>query len=710
MPAARETGQRRRTPWLRTCRPLPGANVTAPDEEALREREDTHHRQARDHLQTMQTRARRIADYAADDAASANTSVDAKIISTHLEHRANSFVDHPDGLFFGSIDDGYDGWYVGRRHIEDADGEPFVIDWRTPAAAPFYRATVANPLELRIRLRHSIEDHDVLAVFHEDFDDPNTVGGGGVPDPLLAQLERGRSGQMRDIVATIQAEQDLVIRAPLDDLVIVQGGPGTGKTAVGLHRAAFLLFEHRERLTREHVLVVGPNQMFLRYISQVLPSLGENAVYQTTLDGLVAPRLRARSVDDDRTASLKGDERMIDVVTRLVDDAVGTVSDLEAPVGRFIVRFTIADVDEAIANVRANTDARNVGRTGFRRQLVAKWIERRLTRHPEDRPEIDRLRTQLIADKALSARFDKVWPTQSAAALLRRLYSSPSARQRVTVGILDVAEADLLARSVAKKASQEQWTRADLTLLDEIEHRLNGTQRSFGHVVVDEAQDLSALGLRAIARRCPNQSMTILGDLAQATAPASQTRWEDALVHLGAPPTARIEELELGYRLPAALLDAASVLLPRAAPHVQPSRSVRQGGQPPNYERCNESDVGESVAARAIALAEDHSTVGVVATPAHEDSVIAALKTATNGRQITVGVGAAGLDEQIVVVSHDQVKGLEFDGVIVIEPANFLDADTEVDRRGLRLLYVAMTRAVHTLEIVHARDLPDLLA
>ncbi|MFT7646352.1 MAG: DNA helicase IV [Candidatus Poriferisodalaceae bacterium] len=679
--------------------------MTSPDAEILQQREHQHHLEARAHLETMKARAEHIADYAAADAASANTSVDAQIISAHMQHRAASFNDHPDGLFFGAINNGEDNWYVGRRHIEDSDGAPFVVDWRTPVAAPFYRATVANPLELQIRLRHSIEDHEVVAVFHEDFDDPDSVGGGGVPDPLLAQLERGRSGQMRDIVATIQAEQDLVIRAPLDDLVIVQGGPGTGKTAVGLHRAAFLLFEHRERLVREQVLVVGPNQLFLRYISQVLPSLGENAVHQTTLEGLVAPRLRARATEDDPTASLKGDERMIGVAARLVDDAIGA-DGIEAPVGRFIIRFSAEDIAEAITSVRATTEARNVGRTGFQRQLIARWIERRLERHPDERPEIDRLRSHLIGDKILSAALDKAWPNQSAVALLRRLYSSPSARQRVTSDILTVEEAGRLKRSVAKKASEEQWTQADLALLDELEHRLNGTQRNFGHIIVDEAQDLSALGFRAIARRCPNQSMTILGDLAQATAPASQVNWTDALRHLDAPETARVEELELGYRLPAALLEAASVLLPAAAPHVTPSRSVRQGGQPPAHHRRPSDELARTAADKACELAAAHSTIGVVTTPTHHEAVVELLRELGAAQNIEVGVGMAGLAGQIVIVQHDQVKGLEFDAVVLVEPARFVDLDTLTDRRGLRLLYVAMTRAVHSLDIVHHDALP----
>ncbi|HEX4866912.1 MAG TPA: hypothetical protein VFV32_04740 [Acidimicrobiales bacterium] len=256
------------------------------------------------HLAAMRDRTR-AAVAVADTAAQA---VDAAIARTHLQARLRSLHTEVDGLSFGRLDaETGETWYVGRRHVEDERGDPVVVDWRAPVSVPFYRATAADPLELVRRRRFVMTKRRVDDLFDEVFDDPDSVDAahhGGIPDPLLAELERSRSGEMRDIVATIAAEQDVVIRAGLDTCLVVQGGPGTGKTAVGLHRAAFLLFEHREVLDRAGVLVVGPNPLFLRYIAQVLPSLGEAATRQTTMDRLVGGRVRA--VDPRAVARLKG--------------------------------------------------------------------------------------------------------------------------------------------------------------------------------------------------------------------------------------------------------------------------------------------------------------------------------------------------------------------------------------------------------------------
>ena len=246
------------------------------------------------HLARMRARTKEAASLT-DSAAQA---VDSAIAQAHLNARLRTLDTEVDGLTFGRLDaDDGDVWYVGRRHVEDERGDPVVVDWRAPVSTPFYRATAADPMELRRRRRFLMTARQVDDLFDEVFDDPDSVDAahhGGIPDPLLAELERSRTGEMRDIVATIAAEQDVVIRAPLDTCLVVQGGPGTGKTAVGLHRAAFLLFEHREQLDQEGVLVVGPNPLFLRYIAQVLPSLGEAATRQTTVERLVGGRVRAR--------------------------------------------------------------------------------------------------------------------------------------------------------------------------------------------------------------------------------------------------------------------------------------------------------------------------------------------------------------------------------------------------------------------------------
>src|SRR4051812_15158437 len=293
-------------------------------------------------------RKRTAAKVVSDDILAANEA-DAEAVRWQLQRRLASLDDDVAVLCFGRIDEvAGDRWYVGRRHIEDGDGTPVVVDWRAGIATPFYRATLADPFGLEKRRRFVFNARELNDVFEEDFTDPDSLtGSGGVPDPLLAELGRARTGQMRDIVATIQAEQDAIIRAPIDTCLVVQGGPGTGKTAVGLHRAAFLLYEHRVRLAREGVLVVGPNPVFLRYISQVLPSLGETSATQTTVDGLLSLRFRIKAVDPNAVAAIKGDARLVTVIANGAADAI------RVPESGVTVRFRTREMTLAADDVRA---------------------------------------------------------------------------------------------------------------------------------------------------------------------------------------------------------------------------------------------------------------------------------------------------------------------------------------------------------------------
>lgn len=653
-------------------------------------REQRAHDRARALLAAMRDKTA-----AAADAADAANEVDAAIAEWTLRHRLASLVDDPNGVFFGSIDDGEEEFYVGRRHIEDESSEAVVIDWRAPAATRFYRATMRDPLDLLFRKRHTIEDHQVIAVFAEDFDaDDSTAGGGGVPDPLLAELERARTGEMRDIVATIQAEQDLVIRAPLDETVIVQGGPGTGKTAVGLHRAAFLLYEHREVLDHEGVLVVGPNQRFLRYISNVLPSLGEHAVTQLTVEGVANPRVFAKGFDAEEVSITKGSAEMATVLENLAKDRIAP-GDLEVPLGHRMLRLTRAEVENLIDTVLAGGGPINSAREGFQQRLATAALAARHARHPDERLQMDDLRRRLRASKQWNDAIAKVWPSQAASQLLRQLYSSPRLRNRVMADTALADRADLLARPKAKRVADERWSSADLVLLDELDWLLNGTApMSFGHVVVDEAQDLSAMALRMIRRRAKRASMTILGDLAQSTAAAGQTSWESAAHHLGLGDAGGHQKVELtiGYRLPARLLDFASRLLPTAAPGLRPSKSVRHDGSDPVLVSCRPEDLLTEAAHVAGRLSETFRSVAILCTPDHEQQFPALL------------VDGVGSDE-VVVVDAATAKGLEFDAVVVVEPAEIVEHWTH----GTRVLYVALTRAVQQLHIVHSRAIPSEL-
>jgi len=646
-------------------------------------------------LEAMRERTARVAELE-DSAAQA---VDSAAAQWHLNRRLSSLDTDVPGLAFGRLDEegGQDDaprWYVGRRHVEDARGDPVVVDWRADVSVPFYRATAADPLGLRLRRRFMMTDRRVDDLFDEDFDDPDSVDAahhGGIPDPLLAELERSRTGEMRDIVATIAAEQDRVIRAPLESCLVVQGGPGTGKTAVGLHRAAFLLYEHRRKLDQEGVLVIGPNPLFLRYIAQVLPSLGETAVRQTTLDRLLAgTAYRVRAADDDTAARIKGDARMGRVLARAT---TGTrrplVEPLDVQTGWGTVRLDVDVVDAAVKEIAARDVAHNVGRAALRTQLLRLVRQELAERRGEELATTVALESRLRNDRDWLRALDRLWPMLGAGAVVRRLLSSPSALRTAATGLLDADEQATILRRATRKADDEPWTEADLALLDEAQWLVAGPPPAYGHVVVDEAQDLSAMGLRTLARRCPTRSMTVLGDLAQATAAAAQDSWDVVVGHLGSPATTQRVDLDLGYRVPAPVMDYANRLLPEAAPDVVPTASVRAEGRAPRQVTvAGADDLAPEVERLVRELAGQWTTVGVVAP----DRVRAGLPKDLPG----------------TVVAPEEAKGLEFDAVVVVEPAAIgTSADTA---RNLRLLYVALTRAVQELVVVHAAPLPPALA
>jgi DNA helicase IV len=643
-------------------------------------------------LAAMRARTARAASIA-EGAAQA---VDSAIAQQHLAHRLGSLdVDVP-GLSFGRLD-GDDGarWYVGRRHVEDHRGDPVVVDWRADVAVPFYRATAVDPLGLRRRRRFMMTGRRLDDLFDEVFDDPDSVDAahhGGIPDPLLAELERERTGEMRDIVATIAAEQDEVIRAPLETCLVVQGGPGTGKTAVGLHRAAFLLYEHRSELDTAGMLVVGPNPIFLRYIAQVLPSLGETAVRQTTLERLLAgTAYRRRSRDGDDAARLKGDGRLAAVLSRAV------ASSVQPPEGRVeaattwgMVRLDADTVLDAVADIHARAVPHNVGRAALRTRLVRLARQELVARRGEEVASVEAVDASLRADRGWQRTLDRIWPPLSAAALVRRLLANRDALRTAAAGLLDPDEQALLLRPPTRRVADEPWTVDDLALLDEAEALLTGPPPAYGHVVVDEAQDLSAMGFRALARRSPDRSMTVLGDLAQATAPAAQSSWDDVVGHLGAPASARRADLHLGYRVPAAIVDVANRLLAEAAPGVTPCRSVRLDGQPPRFLAVEAALGAEGLHDRIVQAVADliggYTSVALIAPPALAP--------------------AAHRLEGATVLAPPEAKGLEFDAVVVAEPATIAGGTPQ----GLRLLYVALTRAVQELVVVHARPLPAALS
>jgi DNA helicase IV len=621
-----------------------------------------------------------------------------------LEHRVSVLGESTRPLIFGRIDEiAGDSFHLGRRHVEDGVGDPMVIDWRAPVATPFYRARPGEPLGLSRRRQILVEDHKVLATADDRFSGeeadesgPQLRGG----DALLAELERARTGEMLDIVSTIQLEQDEVIRAPFAGVTAVQGGPGTGKTAIGLHRAAYLLYNHPE-LVRDGVLVVGPSRAFLRYIAQVLPSLGEEAVVQATIPDLVRT-IRPSAAGSDESSRVKGSARMAEVLRRLLLARLSrTESDLAVAIGLSRIVIPADTINRLVEELSARSGPYRAGRSALRTRLIG-LVHGELSRSGKEIDDV-RLRREITRDGALGAMLDRLWPSVSATDLVVELCASAARLRAAADGILSEEEQRAMLRPAAATNRRTAYDVDDLALVDEAAYLIDGRAPRFGHVVIDEVQDLSGMQLRMLARRAPGGSMTVLGDLAQATSAASSTSWEELLANLPTAAGLRRTELTLGYRAPAQVLELASRLLPLVAPGVTATRSVRAGRSEPTVLNVPADEVIAAAAEEAMRLAATGMLVGLVAA----DDAVLALHRALVARGQEAGlVDRDGMGHPVVVASARSAKGLEFDAVVVVEP----DEIAAGAIRGLRLLYVALTRPMQHLSIVHARPLPALLA
>jgi DNA helicase IV len=579
------------------------------------------------------------------------------------------------GDFFGRIDSDGDQWYIGRRHIEDESHDPVVVDWRAPIAAPFYRATAVDRLGVDFRRRFTLDDGDVIAYLDEDLDDPDAGGAAaGIPDPVLAEIGAERSGAMREIVATIQGEQDVVIRADIDQVLVVQGCPGTGKTAVALHRAAYLLFEHRRRLARDGVLVVGPNRAFLDYVANVLPSLGERAVRQATVDELCIPRVPVTGIDDPELARWKGAaERLGDLEALALKAIVAPRDDIVVPIGTRNHRVRAGEFCEWVDTAKDGMLPINE-----RRSRLTAIAKRELVRRTGDD---DSWRHAAPLKTAIA----KAWPALKPAKLVDALLPGPSGKRRT-------------------------WTTADQLLVDEANSLLNGSPFTYGHVVVDEAQDHSAVALRVIGRRSPSGSLTLVGDVAQSTTPAGQERWDDVFAHLGSTKAGTVAELTIGYRVPEPVMVIANRLLPHTQVDATQSRSVRVGGEAPRWDLCAEHDLADRVAASTIEVKRLHKLTGIVAPRRVHGEIAEALDAVG---LVTVDHVHELAPHEVPVFEPEGVKGLELDGVIVVNPHEILSEGHRIvapTPRGARLLYVAMTRAVQRLVFVSDAPPPGVLS
>ncbi|MCM2578112.1 HelD family protein [Streptomyces meridianus] len=659
--------------------------------------------------------------------------------------------------------------HIGRIGVrdDDADATPLLIDWRAPVARPFYSATGHTPLGLRRRRHITTEGRRVTALNDEilDLADPARTGH---EDPsgdavLLAALDEARTGRMHDIVRTIQAGQDRLIRAPHSGVLVVEGGPGTGKTAVALHRAAYLLYEHRELLARRAVLIVGPNPAFLGYIAEVLPSLGEVGVLALT-PGELFPGARATAEDSPRAAAVKGRAEMADVLAAVVrdhqtlpDPALTIVHDREA---------LVLDADLVRVcrdHARATRLPHNEAREHFEGRLLnvlTDMLAERIGTDPFDgsqlldASDVTSLRDELGANPEVHGAVDLLWPRLTPQRLVAAFLADPT----------HLAEED----ADAVRRSGRAWTPADIPLLDEAAELLGQDDRAalaaaererlervayaqgvldisyasrtqefedrddedsevlgahdlvdadrmaerheeadhrtaaeraagdrtwaFGHIVVDEAQELSPMTWRLLMRRCPTRSMTLVGDPAQAAEPGAAGSWEMILrPYVG--DRWEHSRLDVNYRTPSEVMDLATAVIRAECPDVEPPRSVRSTGEHPRAHAAEPGGLAHAVAERVSAETPDEGRLAVIAPRELHPDLAAVLPDVRAGAE-------PDLSRPVVLLDSRQAKGLEFDVVIVVEPSRYGTGD----------LYVALTRATRRLAVVHAEPLPVALA
>src|SRR5512133_2688745 len=609
-----------------------------------------------------------------------SSEVAAEAIETWATGRLRTFADAERGLCFGRIDaeGAADRLYVGRRWVHDEARRTLVVNWQAPAARPFYTATPAEPHGITLRWRFRAQGRRLLGISDETMD--GSLGDATVVDDLLLEeLERARDERMRDIVATIQADQYHLIAAEPDPPLVIQGGPGTGKTAVGLHRASFLLYAHRAELRR--VLVVGPNRAFMDYVSHVLPTLGEDSVDQRAVTELV-DGLEASRADPQDVARLKAEPRIGEVVRRGAE--LASEGEPQELVVRLEGRFVGVEADEAaelLAEARAELGLSTAARERFRMNVLRRFYEDYGVRlGGQAYRNFDEVERALRQDGRLTRFLDASWPAPKPEQVVRRLFASRETP--ATEALLDESERRLLRRA------RSGWSEADLPLLDEARAVLVEPPTRYGHVIVDEAQDLTPMQLRMVARRASG-SFTLLGDIAQATGPVPYDRWPELLPYLDGAEGAEVEELRHAYRVPREIMELALPLLERIAPEAEPPIAYRVGAERP---RVVEADPPLAAAFEEAARLSDEEGLLAVIAPA-------SLR----------GEGESALfdDSRIAVLTPREAKGMEFDHVIVVEPAQIVEE--AVEGQGLRELYVALTRPTTTLVVVHARPLPPEL-
>ncbi|GIE81280.1 DNA helicase [Actinoplanes philippinensis] len=666
--------------------------MTATDElDAELAAERTHLTESRAALRRMRDRAQAL--FSTGDKV-AGDSYTAEQLGRHMARRVKELADDPDTpLFFGKLDIEAEHFHIGRRHVTDDAGEPMVLDWRAPLSRSFYRASVRDPQNIRTRRRFGFVKGELTSFEDEHLDRGEELGTSS--RILTAEIERPRVGPMRDIVATIQPEQDELVRADLADSICVQGAPGTGKTAVGLHRAAYLLYLHRERLRKSKVLIVGPNTAFLYYISAVLPTLGEVEVLQSTLDELVG-RAPVKAGDSAAATALKHDVRMATALHRALWNRITKPADpIMVSDGSYRWRIDVEPLRRIVDEARREGLPYAVGRERVRARVVG-LLQRQSEYRTGNSPSETWLR-RMSKIGPVTEFLEATWPAVTPEALVVALLTEPE----LAGDVFTEEERDTIRWvKPPKTVKSARFSAADLVLLDEAAGLLE-REVSFGHVVVDEAQDLSPMQARAIARRSEHGSITLLGDLAQGTAPWATTDWRDILAHLGKP-EASVVPLTVGFRVPEAVVTLANRLLPALGVNVPEAVSLRRDGDLAVIGVPAAADLDARTMAEVTAALTHEGSVAVIAADAAVDRLRAHLDAA--------GIEHATPDDvdnpaRVLVVPATIVKGLEYDHVIVHEPADIVAAEP----KGLNRLYVVLTRAVTRLSVLHSKPLPEAL-
>jgi DNA helicase IV len=641
-----------------------------------------------------------------------------EVIFDTVLHRLSQLQLGEASLLFGRIDqdpdDGGETFYIGRLAVADERQEPVVVDWRAPVAEPFYRATGRQTMGLARRRHFATRGRQLLGIEDELFGehalDLGESAGLQGQGALMAALETARSGRLGDIVATIQGEQDEIIRAPLPGVLVVQGGPGTGKTVVALHRAAYLLYTHRFPLEDQGVLVVGPNRLFLAYIEQVLPSLGEAGVELVVLADLVDD-VQVRGRDREEVARLKGDQVMSSVIAKAVRDRKRAIRrTLRVGLGLQTLTLTVDQSEAIVRDARRRFRTHNAGR-----RFVEREVARALADSPRNPLEADEVWRQLRRHPDVHAALEEMWPVLTPAQLLHDLYGSKALLHLAAGRHLSEARIDLLRRRRSESVDQVVWTHDDVPLLDEARALLgpkpskrkkdDDEVRTYGHIVIDEAQDLSPMQLRMLSRRSLNGSMTVVGDIAQSTGAWAHADWDEILSLLPDKRPPRREELTVGYRIPGPNMALAARVLAVSAPDLSPPRAVRQDGRPPVIQRVDEAEpLGPAIAeaVRSELSSVGSGNVAVICPQSRTEECSAALTAVGIDHGVAI---ERGLNHQVTVVPVGIVKGLELDATVVVDPAGMITEEAQ----GLRALYVALTRATKHLTIVHPGALPDVL-